>query len=90
MTSSVTSHVMNCLYGRENGRMLGTPRSTGTSGPWTSQSQRSLRRAGMGPLCPTDGVGLGDMALLMVSVVNELTLGRPAGLLLASCQPLGL
>lgn len=43
----------------------------------------------MGPLCPTDTVGLGDTARLTIPVVNELTLGPPAGLLLASCQPLG-
>lgn len=48
--------------------------------------------AGMGPLCPTDTGGLGDTALLTIPVVNELTLGPPAGLLpaiLASCQPPG-
>lgn len=52
------------------------------------QSQGSLRRSGMGSLCAPDGEGLGDMALLTVPVVNELTLGPPAGLPLASCQPL--
>lgn len=52
------------------------------------QSQGSLRRSGMGSLCTPDGEGLGDMALLTVPVVNELTLGPPAGLPLASCQPL--
>lgn len=42
----------------------------------------------MGSLCAPDGEGLDDMALLTVPVVNELTLGPPAGLPLASCQPL--
>lgn len=37
-----------------------------------------------------DGVSLGDTAMLTVPVVNELTPGLPAGLLLASCQPVGL
>lgn len=41
-----------------------------------------------GVSCAPDGEGLGDMALLTVPVVNELTLGPPAGLPLASCQPL--